>query len=66
MEIIDKKVEILKNSEYYDQLEREINLMFYIIISSVMSENFKLKKQNERLKRVVNGRAKENGYEKVL
>ncbi len=66
MEIIDKKVEILKNSEYYDQLEREINLMFYKIISSVMSENFKLKKQNERLKRVVNGRAKENGYEKVL
>lgn len=66
MEIIDKKVEILKNSEYYDQLEREINLMFYKIISSVMSENFKLKKQNERLKRVVNGRAKDSGYEKVL
>lgn len=64
-EIIEKKVENLKNSDYYLQLEREINLMFFKIISSVVSENQRLKGQNERLKKAVKITAKERGYEKI-
>ncbi len=64
-EVIDKKVKDLKNSDYYLQLEKEINLMFFKIIGSIVSENKKLKEQNEKLKKVVKITTKECGFEKI-
>lgn len=59
--LTDKKVENLKNSPVYSQIEMEINLMFERIIKSIVSENEKLKKENVKLKRVVYNTMKEKG-----
>lgn len=62
VEIIDKKVEDLKNTEVYFQLEREINEMLDRLIRSITSENSRLKKQNEALKNVVKNTMKEKKF----
>ena len=62
VEIIDKKVEDLKNTEVYFQLEREINEMLDRLIRSITSENARLKKQNEALKNVVKNTMKEKKF----
>lgn len=59
--LTDKKVENMKNSPVYSQIEMEINLMFERIIKSIVSENEKLKKENVKLKRVVYNTMKEKG-----
>ena len=61
--IIEIKVESLKNSEYYGELEREINFMFHKIISRVLEENKKLKKENFGLKKMVKNTVFEKGFE---
>ncbi|MBO7214676.1 MAG: hypothetical protein J6V66_04180 [Clostridia bacterium] len=52
-DITMQKVNELKNSKFRAQLEREINDMFFRIISSVLAENNNLKRQNASLKKVV-------------
>ncbi|MBQ3234881.1 MAG: hypothetical protein IJA97_01845 [Clostridia bacterium] len=62
--IIEEKVENLKNSPFYSQLEIEINEMFFKIIRSVTEENRALKRQNDALKRVVKNTMNEKEFKK--
>lgn len=62
--IIENKVQDIKNTEFYAILEREINDMFERVIRSVITENDKLKRQNNALKRVVKNTMEEKAFVK--